>query len=90
MPVACCQDTRTGAGVESLTLDERCRCRRSGFTVFNTIIDQRALRNIALSTYSALTVVVPLLAGLAEFDEMEAEVLESELFGNVSGTPTGG
>ena len=39
---------------------------------------------------SALTVVVPLLAGLAEFDEMEAEMLESELFGNVSGTPTGG
>ena len=72
-----------------LTL-ERCCCVRSGFTVFNTVIDKRALRNIAIATYSGLTVVVPLLVGLAEFDEMEAELIESELFGNASSAPTSG
>ena len=62
---------------------------RRGFCVFNTVIDKRALRNIAVATYSFLTVAVPLLAGLVEFDAMEAEIIESDLLaiGNASGAP---
>ena len=57
--------------------------------MFNTVIDKRALRNIAIATYSFLTVAVPLLAGLVEFDAMEAEIIESDLLaiGNASGAP---
>ena len=56
---------------------------RRGFCVFNTVIDKRALRN------SFLTVAVPLLAGLVEFDAMEAEIIESDLLAiaNASGAP---
>ena len=61
---------------------------RRGFCVFNTVIDKRA-RSIAVATYSFLTVAVPLLAGLVEFDAMEAEIIESDLLaiGNASGAP---